>query len=115
MNPFVAPIEIEVIANGMPALLLGLDEDQAIVVLEDGTFAWLAMTAIQTNWRYDWRQHDWIDLKEQDATQDSSLDGGEGVSGSVPESDDLGEGDPFNPEGGQASGNPGDVDTGETQ
>lgn len=113
---FSAPIEGEVVQSGMPILILGLTDDGDVLsVDEDGGFIFHGFQAVRTTWRYDWRKHDWVDLKETDATQDSPLDGGEGVSGSVPESDDIGESDPFDPEGRQTTGDPGNLDTGEAQ
>lgn len=120
MIKFWPPIEVELIDTGLPALMIGFhpqddsnNNDWVLLVFEDGTLGWKKRGVVKTNWRFDWNQGLWIDTKEIDATQDDPFDGSESVSGTVPELDEFGEGDPLDEEGRQTAGDPGDVDAGE--
>jgi hypothetical protein len=113
---FRLPIEGENTQNSMPVLILGVspgDPDYVLTVDDDGRFAWESMFYVKTNWR--WRDHRWVDAGEIDDTQDDAPDGGPDLSGSVPDVDRIGQGDPVNQEGRQTPGDPGSLDTGATQ
>ena len=116
---FRLPIEGENIQNSMPILILGIssgtsdDPDDVLAVDDEGRFVWVSMSRVKTNWR--WRDHSWVDVGELNATQDDALDGSPDLPGSVPDPDRIGEGDPFDSEGEQTPGDPGDLDTGATE
>lgn len=116
---FTGMIEVEITSSGMPGLMLGVQEGEdavwALMIDEGGNFIWADITNLKTSWRYDFGRGEWVELKETDDTQDNSTDGGEGFSGSVPELDELGEGDSLDEEGRQAAGSAGYMDAGEDQ
>lgn len=113
---FAAPIEAETVSGGLPVLILGITElFEAFVVTDEGRFGAEPLTNLSVNWRYNWRDHSWVETGDMNGAQDDPPDGGSDLSGSVPDTDGVGASDPLNPEGRQTTGDPGDLDTGATQ
>jgi hypothetical protein len=109
---FSAPIRATNNVNGLPILLLGTTSlGEVLAVDDDGRLVFVQMADVRVEWRYNWRDQTWNEV--DDGAEDDAPDGGEDFSGSVSEPDGDGPSDPFNPEGGSATGDPGDVDTGE--
>jgi len=111
-------------ADDLPVLILGIESgvDQngttsswfsnALCVNDEGRLKFVRMTQIQLDWRYDWRTHSWIDTGDMNGdTQDPSTDGSPGVPGLLSQSDRVGPSDPFDPEGREAPGDLGGLDT----
>lgn len=112
---FTAPVEATNNLNGLPILILGFSElGEWLVVNDEGNALMLANASVTLDWRYNWRDHTWVTVNEVlNDTQDDAPDGGQGVSGSIPDADDLGESDPLDEKGRPATSDPGDLDTGE--
>jgi hypothetical protein len=97
--------------NG-PVLLLGRGDGEWVGVCDDGRLRTFPEEQLTVEWRFDWRSHEWIEVSgvgEAESPDDGSAD----LQGSVLDPDGAGEGDQVDEEGGPATGDPGDVDTGE--
>lgn len=99
--------------NGLPILVIGYENGRYLAIDDGGKTNDLDRDMVTFDWRYNFRSHEWLDLGDDDDTQSDAPDGREGVSGELPDTDELSQGDPLDAEGGQAPGDPGDLDTGE--
>lgn len=115
---FATPIEGELIHSGMPCLIVGVNNDDHVLVVNDeGHLEIWGMNNVRINWRHNWTDHCWVDVGEVDDNdpQDDPTDGGQDLSGLVPGPDGPGAGDPLDPEGQSTPGDPGGLDTGEAR
>lgn len=111
-----------------PVLVLGIEQGDlyaggiptgqaycsALYADDEGKLAVCGIGELTIDYRYDWRTHTWVDVGGfDDSQEDDAADGGTEVSGRVPVADDLGAGDPVDPEGRQTTGDLGDLDPGE--
>jgi hypothetical protein len=112
---FTAPVEAERRSNGLPLLILGYVEgsDEFLVIDDDGDFITLGSSEVRSNVRFDYGSHSWTEVNSF-GEDESPDDGSTEFPGSVPDPDGDGDGHPLDEEGGQAPGNPGNVDTSET-
>ena len=102
--------------NGLPILILGITSYFEYLAIDvDGKTGVFPHENVTLDWRYDWRDHRWVDVGETDGEKNDPPDGGSDLSGSIPEPDGVGTGDPFDEEGGSTPGDLGDLDTGEAR
>lgn len=100
---FSAPIEATTYDSGMPVLVIGVavtDEPNYIVIDDDGKTLYIPMSNVTMNWRYNWRDHEWVEVGDMNGTQDDPLDGGPDLSGPISEPDGVGPSDPIDTQGG---------------
>lgn len=94
--------------NG-PCLIMGFVGYLALILRDDGKFQLAEIDSVTPDIRYDWRNHQWIEVR--DIGQETPDDGGTQLSGSVPNTDRVSDSDPIDTEGGPSTGDPGNVDT----
>lgn len=100
--------------NG-PLMLLGMsDLGEWFGVADDGHLRYASPAHITIDWRYDWRNHQWIEVSDIGIEEEPSDDGGSELPGSVPDADAAGVGDQVDEEGRSTAGGPWGVDPGET-
>lgn len=114
------PIAAEHIPSGMPVLITAwyvfedIGKYGALYVDDEGLIKLAGIDDLRTNWRYDHATHEWTELdgelgpedEDGEAPPDDAPDGSPAVSGSVPEVDPPGEGDPSS----GVDGDTGDLD-----
>jgi hypothetical protein len=68
-------------ATGMPVMVLGFQTGfdrgaSALLVDDEGRLRWHAIEHIQIDWRYDWDNHQWVEVNGvTNAPQDDAPDG----------------------------------------
>lgn len=97
--------------NG-PVMLLGITPlGEWVGITDDGRMRYIPTHQITVDWRYDWKQHEWIEVNG--ITQELEDDGGADLPGSVHDADGGSGGDSFSEEGREATGDSGDLETNE--
>lgn len=107
------PEPISALCNSGPCMLIALRGDYAIIVEGDGTIRDAALGELNIDWRYDRHAGVWLDIGPGGELGDEEApdDGGEEVSGHLPDTDGAGGGDPGDREDGASRGvDPGEAD-----
>lgn len=119
---FPTPLRAEL--RGLPVLILGLEQGtfnnnddswcNALVVDDVGKLNFVGVGELDISWRYDWRDHAWIEVDEL-GQEEPPDDGSAQLSGSIPDPDRVSVGDSIDQEGRPTPGSPGGLDpSGET-
>lgn len=75
-----------------PCMVIAFDREGALVIDQNGSPVWTALTDVRVDWRYDWDMMSWVDIgprevdgddEEEEASDDRSSE----VSGHLPDSD----------------------------
>ncbi len=85
--------------QGIPILILGVSEGEVLAVDDEGKLQFLPIGYVTVDWRYNWQTHEWIEVSGIGHEEEPPDDGGSDLSGSVPDVERAGDGDPLDQEG----------------
>lgn len=100
--------------SGLPVLVIGYENGHYLIIDDGGQTLFIDYGKVTFDWRYDWRNHHWIDVGEMHDQQTTAPDDRSApVSRFVPEPDRADNSDPLDPQGPETPGDPRRVDPGE--